>query len=217
MSRRCLAAIPRALASLVVVAGLLLFIPAAASAQPTNVHKPNATLTASWWQTYFATPGNSFDRCDLGTGQVVFLAGTTTSDPATRTCTIKTGSSILVPLINIECSEVEGNGTTFAELQKCASGFADEFTDLSLVIDGRQVGGLTDLRVQTPLFTFESVEGNIFGVKPISSTISVSDGYWALIRPLPPGQHTISFGGSYPPGGFTTQVTYNLTVRPGRA
>jgi len=145
------------------------------------------------------------------------LAGTTgDTNTATRSCTIKTGSSILVPLINVECSELEDKLDTFAKLSECASNFADDFTDLSLVIDGRQVGGLTDLRVQTNLFTFESVEGNIFGRPAISSTISVSDGYWALIRPLPPGEHTISFGGSYPPGDFTTQTTYNLTVQPGR-
>src|SRR5688500_8653752 len=105
MSGRCLTAIPRVLTSLIVAAGVLLFIPGAASAQPPpNVHKPQADLTASWWQTYFATPGESFDRCDLGRGQVVFLAGTTgETSTATRSCTIKTGTSLLVPLINVEC------------------------------------------------------------------------------------------------------------------
>jgi len=38
-----------------------------------------------------------------------------------------------------------------------------------------------------------------------------------LIRPLPPGTHTISFGGSYPPGKFSTLATYTITVKPGRA
>ena len=31
----------------------------------------------------------------------------------------------------------------------------------------------------------------------------MSDGYWALIRPLSVGTHTIAFGGAFPPGQFT--------------
>ena len=215
--RQGLTTVLRAVLGVAFVAGLLLFVPAAAQPQPPNVHKPAAELTANWWQTYLALPGDPLGRCDLtGSGNIVFLAGTT-GGAATRTCTVPTGSSFLVPLINVECSQVEGNGNNFAELQACASGFADNFTDLSLVIDGTQVTGLTDLRVQSNLFTFKSVAGNVFGVPATPSTISVADGYWTLIRPLTPGVHTISFGGSYPPGQFSTLATYNLTVQPGRA
>jgi hypothetical protein len=212
--------------SVTLAAGLLLLIPATGQAQPLNtqqpapnVHKPSAELTVNWWQTYLALPADSFNRCDLGTHNIIFLAGTAspTGGTVARSCTIPTGSSILVPLLNVECSQLENNGNNFAELQQCANGFAKDFTNLSLVVDGKPVKGLTDFRVQTGLFTFKSVAGNVFGIPPTNSTIAVADGYWALIRPLPPGTHTISFGGSYPPGNFSTLATYTITVKPGRA
>ena len=48
---------------------------------------------------------------------------------------------------------------------------------------------------------------------------SVAVGYWALLDPLSPGEHTIKFGGSisYPSpisGTFRTGVTYLLDVLP---
>jgi hypothetical protein len=229
LSRQWLTAIPRVMLSTALAAGLLLFIPAAGHAQPPNtqpkstsrpqpnVHKPAPELTANWWQAVLALPASQFGRCDLGgKGNVVFLVGTTGGE-VKRECTVPTGSSFLVPLINVECSKVEGNGNNLAELQECASEIANDFTNLSLVIDGKPVEGLTDLRVQSGLFTFKSVADNVFGVPATDSTIAAADGYWALIRPLPPGTHTISFGGSYPPGGFSTLATYTIIVQPGRA
>ena len=116
-----------------------------------------------------------------------------------------------MPLINVECSSVEGNGRTPAEWRACATGFADDFTDLSLTINGVTVADLTRLRVQSQPFAFSSVLGNVFRIPPGTGG-SVSDGYWALIGPLAPGTYDVSFGGSYPPGPFSTDVTYHLTV-----
>jgi hypothetical protein len=201
----------RALTLSVIIATLLV-IPAAASAAPPPVKKPPPPLTALWWQTFLELSGaSSLDRCDLGTGDVVFLAGTSGGGGSvTRSCTIPAGTSLLVPLINVECSEIEGNGNTPAELRRCADGFADQFTALSLVIDGVAVTDLTRLRVHSQVFQFTAATNNAFGV-PAGTSRSVADGYWALIGPLAPGDHTISFGGSLPPD-FTTQATYNLTV-----
>jgi hypothetical protein len=115
----------------------------------------------------------------------------------------------------VECSTIENNGNTPAELNKCARDVTDQFTGLSLVIDGVPVPNLTNFRVGSPVFAFTAAAGNVFGIPP-GTTRSVADGYWALIRPLSVGTHTISFGGvspSFPEGGFTTSVTYTLTVR----
>jgi hypothetical protein len=189
---------------------LVLLTPTLANAATAQVDKPDASLTASWWEKFVAIPDtNSLDRCDVGTGKIVFLAGTT-GGSAIRSCTTDK-TTFLVPLINVECSTVEGNGTTFAELRTCAKGFADEFTDLKLVVDGQEVSNLNSLRVQAK-GTFTSVEGNVFGIPPDNNSKFAADGYWALIK-LTPGEHTLTFGGSYPPGGFTTEVTYNLIVQ----
>jgi len=80
------------------------------------------------------------------------------------------------------------------------------------VIDGTPVADLTKFRVSSPVFTFTAAIGNVFGIPP-GTTRSVADGYWVLMRPLPPGSHTISFGGAFPPAEFTPAVTYALTVQ----
>ena len=185
---------------------------APATAAPPAVKKPSPPTTAQWWQQVAALTGDGLNRCDIGTDDVVFLTGTTSSTPATRSCTVSSRQSILIPLINVECSTAEDNGDTPAELRKCATNFADQFTDLSLVIDGTPVADLTKFRVSSPVFTFTAAIGNVFGIPP-GTTRSVADGYWVLIRPLPPGTHTISFGGAFPPGKFTPAVTYTLTVQ----
>jgi hypothetical protein len=214
----------RLLAGSITAIGLMLvpLMPTLANATPAQGHKsdnaghfkvdkPDAALTASWWQEFVAIAGsNSLDRCDVGTGKIVFLAGTT-GGTATRSCSTDKAKTFLVPLINVECSEAEGNGTTFEELRECAKGFADDFTDLTLVVDGQAVSNLDRLRVQAES-TFTSVDNNVFGIPAATDSKFAADGYWALVK-LTPGEHTITFGGSYPPGDFTTLVTYDLFVK----
>lgn len=185
--------------------------PVTALAASPRVIKPPAPLTAAWWRTILSIPGDPLGRCDLGRDSVVFLAGTTGGTGPGRSCTIPAGKSILVPLINVECSTAEGDGTTPAELRACAAGFANDFRGLSLTIDSVPIPDLFNFRVQSRPFAFNAVAGNVFGI-PAGGSLSVADGYWALIGPLSPGTHTVSFGGSYPPGPFTTGVTYTLTV-----
>jgi hypothetical protein len=207
----------RLLASSVTAIGLMfvLLTPTLANAATVQVDKPNASLTAKWWKKFVAIPdANSLDRCDVGTRKILFLAGTT-GGSATRSCT--TDKDIfLVPLINVECSTAEGNGTKFTELRTCAKGIADDFTDLQLVVDGREVSNLNSLRVQAK-GTFTSVEGNVFNIPQAEKSKFAADGYWALIK-LTPGEHTLTFGGSYvpvpgEPAVFTTDVTYHLLVK----
>jgi hypothetical protein len=41
----------------------------------------------------------------------------------------------------------------------------------------------------------------------------VADGAYLLVAPLPPGQHTIRFGGTgFFGGDFSQDITYHLTV-----
>jgi hypothetical protein len=207
----------RLVACSVAAIGLMLVIltPTVANAATAKVAKPDGSLTASWWEKFVGvTDPETFRGCDVGTGKIVFLTGTT-GDPSTdnnRSCTTDKAKTFLVPLINVECSTAEGNGETFAQLAECAKVIADDFTDLKLEIDGQPVGNLNELRVQAES-TFTPVEGNVFPtIPPFTNSKFATDGYWALIK-LTPGDHTLSFGGSYPPGSFTTEVTYQLTVK----
>src|SRR4029450_12778601 len=101
---------------------------------------------------------------DVETEKILFLAGTTgpSGGPATRSCTTDK-NVILVPLINVECSTAEGNGTKFGELRRCAKDFTKDFTDLKLVVDGQPVNELNRLRVKAKS-TFTSATGKVFGI-----------------------------------------------------
>jgi len=78
----------------------------------------------------------------------------------TRTCTVPSGKAILFPIINAECSQIEGNGNTQQELSKCAKDLIDAVTTVTATVDGVDLQDLTTpnspYRVQSPLFTFNA-------------------------------------------------------------
>jgi hypothetical protein len=215
---------------------LMLVLPATASAarrhaqaipsQAKPFGKSYGEWSALWWQQAFAvdtTGSNPFAEgqapCTLGTRKVVFLVGGTVNDPtADRECTtpIRTGQAIFFPMINTECSELEENGSTEAELRSCAKGIGDAFTVLHATVDGRPIRNLRRFRAQSPLFSFTAAENNPFGVPAGGPSPSVADGYWVMLPPLRPGPHTISFGGAAPAFDFTTAATYKIRVVGGR-
>jgi hypothetical protein len=181
--------------------------------------------SALWWQQALAVhsgPGSPFeagsvDCTSLGTRHVAFLVGTTqkTGSSVSRSCSVPTGTALLFPLINVECSTVEGNGSTEAALRACASAIADDFTDLMATVDGRALSNLASYRFQSPLFAWTAPSDNVFGVPATADpTPSVADGYWIMLTPLSPGVHTISFGGAAPSSSFTTAASYTVTVTP---
>ncbi len=168
--------------------------------------------SAQWWQdaVQVATLGGCPMASAGPTDQVLFLAGTT-GGSETRSCTVPSGKAILFPIINAECSTIEGNGTTEEQLLACAKGLIDQVTVVQADVDGVSLQNLTVYRVQSPLFTFTAVSGNPFGI-PAGQSPSVSDGYWIMLTPLSTGTHTLHFHGEAPSLGFTTDTTYNLTV-----
>ena len=111
--------------------------------------------SARWWQQTLALHGsqhpNAFDSgevpCNLGTREVAFLVGTT-GGTVRRACTIRQGQAVLFPLINGECSEIEGAGSTEAELRACAVAQANAFARLRATVDGRELEGLLPLQVR---------------------------------------------------------------------
>jgi len=74
-------------------------------------------------------------------------------------------------------------------------------------------------RVTSPQFTFTAPTPWIFGETGGPGT-SVGDGYYILLAPLSPGDHTLRFGGAFHftlaedgfDGDFPIDMTYHLTV-----
>ena len=47
-----------------------------------------------------------------------------------------------------------------------------------------------------------------------STSLSAADGFYLMLAPLRPGQHTLHFGGTFgDPINFTLDITYHLTVQ----
>ena len=136
-----------------------------------------------------------------------------------------------MPILNGECSNVEGNGTTEAEWRACAAAQMDLATDLAAEVDGSPIRNITRYRVQSPnafgltlpednilqLFGFNAPAGRCFPTGPGCTRYrSVADGYYLLLPPQTAGAHTIHVHGAIPAFGFTLDVTDHLTVRHGR-
>jgi hypothetical protein len=197
--------------------------------QPTQKYagKTYGQWSAAWWQwaANISEP-NSPVTDDTGAdcavqqkGPVWFLAGST-GGSVTRSCTVPADKAILVPVINGECSSVEGNGTTDAALRACATGQMDAVTQTSASVDGTAIdlGPVSEgrFRFQSPLFTITFAPNN--GFYPDGSVAgtgkAVADGFWVLVKPLSKGQHTVDVQGTAVFGDFIFQVSvhYDLTV-----
>ena len=73
----------------------------------------------------------------------------------------------------------------------------DNASDLHVNIDGYEVIDPEQYRIDSPAggFDFKAVEKNPVGI-PAGNGTGVSDGFWILLKPLKPGEHTITFSGN---------------------
>jgi hypothetical protein len=182
--------------------------------------------TIKWWQWANSIPKDVNPASDTtgqycGKGQagpVWFLAGTA-GGLATRSCTIPAGKAILFGPLNAECDYAsKPNLKTEQQLLACAKSENDGVTGLDATVGGVKTQGLQNYRVQSTLFNFTYPNNNFNGA-PVGPTQGVSDGYWAFLKPLPIGDHTVHFAGSvvnYAGGAlnnFANEVTYHIKVQ----
>jgi hypothetical protein len=182
---------------------------------------------AEWWRWVLTSPVSSNPVLDL-TGEhcaanqsdhVWFLAGAfNAGEPVTRECTIPTGHALLVPLINLAyfAFPEDPPETRTEEFIRAQVTCAEEATFSSVVIDGVPVQDPGRYFEQSVVFEVVLQEDNLFGA-PAGFTLSpsVDAGYYLFLDPLPPGEHTIHW--QVTSGcGFSQNITYHLTVSPGR-
>jgi hypothetical protein len=147
--------------------------------------------------------------------------------PVTRSCTIPTGKALFFPIIiylnDYPCPDPNFQpppGVTLEEwLTEGAAAVIDLVTQLEVVVDGQSLHDLFSYRAHSRLFTFTGDPSLVVFDPCITGTpqVGVTDGYWILLHPLPPGPHTIFFRAVIDFGGsntFEVQVTYNLTIAP---
>lgn len=142
-------------------------------------------------------------------GPVWFLASADAKSNIVRSCAVPAGKFILLPAIasliqsnagRNPCSKIEADGVP----EKGAANIESVY----LTIDGQRFDSFYDNRVFTKNCT--AIRGDA-GETVVRDAIFF--GAWIMLRPLPPGDHTISFGGKLEDLQNYRDVTYKLTVK----
>ncbi len=178
--------------------------------------------TAAWWQWALAAPAavnpltdDSGAHCAEGQdAKVWYLAGVANGGTATRSCTVPTGTALFFPIVNTFLAGADEG--TVEEMRARNAAFIDSIATMSVTIDGQPVENPVGYRAISPVFSLTLPAGNIFGAPEGIYEPAVSDGFWLLLAPLPPGEHVIHFSAATSDGVFSLDVTYILTVETGR-
>jgi len=200
---------------------LLLLLSAPAFAGESYLLPPDAVVanrtqedwSRVWWQwaaTFerFESPvaDQTGERCaGHQSGDVWFLAGTYETQRTFRTCRVPRGKHLFFPLINYV---VMPNGAPIKcqSVMNTAARTTEGVSNLVLRIDGERYGDLARHRQAT---------GDCFNLgelvtPPVRMYPSAANGYYVMLRPLPPGTHVIDLGGILP--SMAQAVTYTLIV-----
>jgi hypothetical protein len=198
-------------------------------------------LSALWWQWIFSIPtaanpnlADGVVDCSYAqsshsrSAQIWFLAGSF-GGAADRSCTVPRGIALFFPLLNIEydnvgCCDPTTLPFTYSiqQIKQFAAAAQDNPLELHASVDGVPVPAY---RAQSQVFSYSfPATGNLYnslfglavpGTNWPSTTVfpAVSDGYWVMVDPLPPGTHLIKFG-AIANNGFTVDITYHITIAP---
>jgi hypothetical protein len=177
-----------------------------------------ADWTARWWQWVLSIAkienpliDETGKNCANGqSGPVWFLAGALEGS-AERSCTIPADKAILFPVINVEASVAEGDGSTEEELSACVKFEMDQITDMRAIISGTNLDELKQYRIQSPLFNVTLPADNVLGL-PAQSTKMMSEGYWLFLKPPKPGIYNLYSFGSCLAGRIKIGVSCHLTI-----
>jgi len=173
--------------------------------------------SSRWWQWAASFEGKApyqdrdGSRCAMHQdGPVWFLAGTDGSFDAVRSCTIPADRHLFVPLINWTIGDNQDAGVaplSCAEKQGRAATFADHVYTGLVLLDGRPIGEFTRMR---------AASATCFSPRPNGPTVA-TDGYWLMLKPLPPGQHTLAIAAAYRDGPRQSMqnIQYTLEVQGG--
>ena len=135
-----------------------------------------------------------------------FLAGTYDTGRTIRTCRVPRGKYLFFPLVNYMVMPRENALATCEDMERKAARITDRVQKLVLEIDGRLYDDLLAHRLPT----HECFDLGARATPPQRVYPVAGNGYYVMLRPLSPGEHTINFGGILP--SMLQAVTYTLIV-----
>lgn len=196
---------------------------------------------AEWWKWAISIPAEENPVLDptgefghVGqTGPVWFLAGTFGGGAVERWLTVPKDKWLFYPILNAVWWAPEDLATAAFVAETFFGLDPDTLTDEELItlvavfslerlvrigctIDGVRVEDVRQYRATSRGFMIADTDLlDDFGLAISTPNVAVSHGYWIMLAPLPPGQHTIHFEGRFHSelfGKGTLEVTYHLTV-----
>jgi hypothetical protein len=169
--------------------------------------KSQVEWSVQWWQwaasfEYDESPvaDPTGELCASGQkGDVWFLAGVYGSEPVKRRCQVPAGKALFFPIVNYILRAPEGNPKMGCdELTATAREFTDNPVDLTVVVDGLKIQNVQHHRQATEK-CFD-----------LGGRTSAGNGYYMMLKPLPPGRHVIQWGGVL--GSARQAVAYEIEV-----
>jgi hypothetical protein len=223
------------------IRGIMVLAPMVATAENPNpgvlpvesapFGKTYGEWSEEWWKWILSIPSDRNPLSDDGSGEfcaegqsgkVWFLAGSWVGTEELK-CEVPAGKALFFPIINTECSKIEGYGRTEQDFCSNANSQMDTITETKVTVDGKE---LKCYRVESKLFVFKLPSDNVLEefdyiipeFRGTRSSPTVSDGYWIMLAPLSKGKHVVCIydraGGVMPDGSdFETEMTYNLNVK----
>ncbi len=185
--------------------------------------------SAEWWQWAYKIPSANHPINQVGnvdcsayqTGRVWFLGGTFGGVVGhDRTCTIPKNTYLWFPVLNWVMWR-PGDCVTDQECYDLARSYGDATNNVVVTVDGDPVPNVVDYRFNSAPFKFKIKDGGIHQGDPNNTAYphlipglmydGFDDGYYMMLKPLSPGEHTIHFSADST-FGFSVSMTYHLTV-----
>ena len=203
-------------------------------------NQTRAEWLAKYWQWVYSIPITEHPRTDATgikcgvsqDGPVWFLDPPFGNPKVTKSCNIPEGKAIFLPLIVGICGTVDSDVKTDEGITSCAK-YGNNYGNIRLFIDGKPqliIKGTSDStkdysssRTLTDFFNVYSVKDNVFG-DPEGMDRKRADGYFAIIEPLPAGNHKINFQVNVvnpdeqkkDEFNYFLDMTYNLSIYPSK-
>jgi hypothetical protein len=172
-----------------------------------------------WWKWIISIPkdnnpgmghhpeSNQFQFND----DIVFLAGSfDIGNCVNHDVTVSYGKALFFPLINaINSLSEDPEMKTEEDLIRWSKKDIEIIAKKELVINGEP---FPQQLVYSEPFKIEYPPNNVFNAVP-GTTIAISCGYWAFLRPMPKGYYHIQSSGSCSSGTVKVNVNYHLKVK----
>jgi len=157
---------------------------------------------------------------------VFLLAGNFGGVSLRDQCVVPEGKALFFPIVNVFADNAGIPEDMLLTDEALRAFVEDQYThvvtdSLHLSVDGEAIDHLERGGIESAPYTIELAPGaNIYDCNEVEGVEGefdgYSSGYWAMLAPLEPGAHTVSFGGTAeaaPQGDdINIDVTFELTV-----